>query len=86
MSGIDTGFYVDHGELLETLARVREPMDRPLGVLLDDHEFALNTEARRRPRSKVLFRAPSGSVRSCLAVQRCIFPIYKRSWESQSGA
>ncbi|KAI0554106.1 hypothetical protein F4679DRAFT_527144 [Xylaria curta] len=52
ISGLDTKFLVDHGEPLETLNRVRERWDWPLGELPDGHEYLLIIQGRRRrPRS-----------------------------------
>lgn len=48
VSSADTGYFVDHKEPLEALARVRESMDWPLGELFDGHEFILVLQARRR--------------------------------------
>jgi regulation of enolase protein 1 (concanavalin A-like superfamily) len=44
VSCVDTNFFVDHMEPLEALARVRENMDWPLGILLEGHEFLLILE------------------------------------------
>ncbi len=52
VSCADTGFFVDHGEPLEALARARERMEWPLGALPDGHEFLVILEAGRRPRIK----------------------------------
>src|SRR6266498_1606026 len=51
VSCVDTGFFIDHSEPLEALASVRETMERPLGELLDGHEFLLILQVRRRARS-----------------------------------
>lgn len=50
VSSFDTGFFVDHKEPLETLARVQKSMDWPLGELLDGYEFILILQAGHRPR------------------------------------
>lgn len=47
ISGVDTGFYVDHEEPLEALQWLRQFMEWPLGDLLDGHEFLLVIPARR---------------------------------------
>lgn len=52
VSRVDTGFFFDHEELLEVLARVRELIDWPLGELLNGREFILILQARRRSRSR----------------------------------
>ncbi len=53
VTGADTGFYVDHEEPLEALARVRQSTEWPLGELLEGHEFLLILPAPRHspPRS-----------------------------------
>lgn len=51
VSSANTGFFVDHEEPLEALARVRESMNWPLGELIDGHEFLLILQVRRRVRS-----------------------------------
>jgi hypothetical protein len=53
VSCVDTGFFVDHTEPLETLVSVREEFEWPLGESSDGHEFLLILEDRRRSRSKV---------------------------------
>ncbi len=52
VSSVDTGFWVDHTEPLETLVWAQEIVDWPLGELHDGHEFLLILEARRRTRSR----------------------------------
>ncbi len=52
VSCVDSGFLVDHTELLEALAWVRKEMQWPLGQLFDGHEFLLILEDRRRSRSR----------------------------------
>ena len=52
VSSVYTNFFVDHTELLEALAWVRERLDWPLGELLDGHEFLLVIAVRRRDRSR----------------------------------
>lgn len=52
VSSVDTGFWIDHKEPLEALARARETIDWPLGELNDGHEFLLILEVRRRARSR----------------------------------
>ena len=59
VSCVDTGFWVDHAEPLEALARARGGGDWPLGELHDGHEFLLVVEARGRTRAKS--RSSSGS-------------------------
>ena len=54
VSCVDTGFWVDHTEPLETLAWARTASDWPLGELHDGHEFLLMLEPRRRSRSRYL--------------------------------
>ncbi|KAI1754175.1 hypothetical protein F4782DRAFT_45539 [Xylaria castorea] len=45
VASVDTGYFVDHEEPLEALARVRESMDWPVGELLEGHEFILILQA-----------------------------------------
>jgi len=63
ISGVDSGFFVDHEEPLEALAWLQERGVWPLGDLPDGHEFLLIFESsrRRRPRSRSLSsgRSPS---------------------------
>lgn len=55
VSGVDTKFFVDHGEPLEVLNEVRGLWDWPLGELLDGHEYLLIIQGRRRrSRSRLL--------------------------------
>jgi len=56
VSCVDTGFFVDHTEPLESLACVREEMEWPLGELFDGHEFLLILESRRRSRFRSVDR------------------------------
>lgn len=51
VSSVDTGFWVDHAEPLEALARARDAGDWPLGELHEGHEFLLVVETRRCIRS-----------------------------------
>ena len=44
MSSVDTGFWVNHIELFETLAWAQEIVDWRLGELHDGHEFLLILE------------------------------------------
>lgn len=53
VSSVDIGFWIDHQEPLEALARVRETIHWPLGELNDGHEFLLIFEVRRRARSRL---------------------------------
>ncbi|CAJ2508386.1 Uu.00g134120.m01.CDS01 [Anthostomella pinea] len=53
VSGVDTGFFVDHGEPLEALSLVRETWNWPLGELPDGHEYLLIVQGKhRRSRSR----------------------------------
>lgn len=47
ISGVNTGFYVDHEEPFEALQWLRQSMEWPLGDLLDGHEFLLVIPAKR---------------------------------------
>ena len=46
VSNVDTGFFVDHGEPLEALARARKSTDWLLGELLEGNEFILVLQAK----------------------------------------
>ena len=53
VSGVNTGFFVDHEEPLEALAIVRDIWEWPLGDLPDGHEFLLIVPGKqRRSRSR----------------------------------
>ena len=55
VSGVDTGFSVDHEEPLKVLQTIRETWEWPLGDLPDDHEYLLVMLAKhRRSRSESL--------------------------------
>jgi len=55
VSGVNTGFFVDHDEPLEALGLVRQEWAWPLGDLPDGHEFLLILTAKhRRSRSRSL--------------------------------
>ena len=41
ISGVDTQFFVDHGEPLEALSIVKETCEWPLGSLHDGYEYLL---------------------------------------------
>lgn len=47
VSGVDSGFYVDHDEPFEALARFKEEGAWPLGDLPDGHEFLFIAEKSR---------------------------------------
>lgn len=46
--GVDTRFFVDHGESVETLRRVRETREWPLGELPEGHEYLLVLPGKKR--------------------------------------
>jgi hypothetical protein len=48
VSGVNTGFFVDHEEPLEALQAVRETWQWPLGDLRDGHEYLLVMLAKHR--------------------------------------
>lgn len=53
VSGVDTGFFVDHQEPLEALKWIQENGGSwPLGDLPEGHEFLLVFESSRRRRSR----------------------------------
>ncbi|KAK2036412.1 hypothetical protein LZ31DRAFT_536413 [Colletotrichum somersetense] len=52
VSGVDSNFYVDHGEPLEALAWFKEDGNWPLGELPDGHEFLFLVEKSHRRRSR----------------------------------
>jgi hypothetical protein len=54
--GVNTEFFVDHGEPLSALAWLQEQDIWPLGSLPDGHEFLLMFESTRRRRSRSLSR------------------------------
>ena len=57
VSGVDSGFYVDHAEPLEALDYIRQEY-WPLGDLPDGHEFLLLLHPRRsRSRSSSATKA-----------------------------
>ncbi|KAJ6185187.1 hypothetical protein N7519_006488 [Penicillium mononematosum] len=60
VSGVNTGFFVDHEEPQKVLQAVRENWQWPLGDLPDGHEYLLVMPAKhRRPTSRSL---PPGEV------------------------
>lgn len=62
VSGVDTGFFVDHEEPLQALEVTREYWKWPLGDLPDGHEFLLVLPGkRRRSRSLSASKGVSGS-------------------------
>lgn len=52
ISSVNTNFFVDHTEPLETLSSVRKGLDWRLGELIDGHEFLVMIPASRRDRSR----------------------------------
>ena len=46
--GVDTRFFVDHREPVETLRRARETKEWPLGVLPEGHEYLLVLPGKQR--------------------------------------
>ncbi len=48
VSGVNTGFFVDHAEPLEALEQLRHDWNWPLGDLPDGYEFLLLVPAKRR--------------------------------------
>ncbi|TWU71603.1 hypothetical protein ED733_003298 [Metarhizium rileyi] len=48
ISGVDTGFFVDHEEPLQALQQVRDNHSWPLGTLPDGHEYLLIVCAKKR--------------------------------------
>ena len=46
--GVDTQFFVDHGEPVETLRRARETREWPLGELPEGHEYLLVLPGKKR--------------------------------------
>ena len=60
VSGVNTGFFVDHEEPLEALAHVRQSWQWPLGELPDGYEYLLVLRSKiRRSRSRSSTRAQS---------------------------
>jgi hypothetical protein len=56
VSGVNTEFFVNHGEPLGALAWLQAQDTWPLGHLPDGHEFLLMFESMRRRRSRSLSR------------------------------
>ncbi|EGX89796.1 hypothetical protein CCM_08049 [Cordyceps militaris CM01] len=53
VSGVDTGFFVDHEEPLDALETIRESLQWPFGDLPDGHEYLLIVPGKtRRSRSR----------------------------------
>lgn len=48
ISGVDTGFFVDHEEPLSALDHIKRVCDWPLGALPDGHEFLVVVPAKPR--------------------------------------